>query len=164
MEMEMELELEKDKDQVIKNEVALWALNHLKKLAQREFADTDPIMPPGNLPAPIIMGRDNSVPRFKAVAEAVEVAGRLELTARAYRDPLSKLPSDGEAVEYATHAAAMIAQEAEPVRCDALTKAVNAVCTCGGGPPGECCQACAVLHLVKGTTDEPEEAVEEVPK
>ncbi|NIQ97055.1 MAG: hypothetical protein GWN87_24925 [Desulfuromonadales bacterium] len=132
--------------EVLKNEVAIWALNQLKAMAEIEFADRVATLEKGG---PYLPSVDNAEPRFKAYAQAVEVAGRLELTARAYRDPCSKLPSDEEGADYVTHAAAMVAQEAEPVRCATLTRVVNALCNCGGGPPGECCLACEVYHRVK---------------
>lgn len=143
----------------IKNEVALWALMKLKKLAEGEFADTDPIMSPAS-GGPIIMGRDNSAIRYKSIAQAVEVAGHLELIARAYQ---LGLPSDADTEAYVTHAAAMIANP-EPIDTDRLTTAVNAACNCGGKPPGQfddCCPACKVYHFMKGAVDAPEEAVEE---
>jgi hypothetical protein len=156
----------------IKNEVALWALAELKRRVKEQYPDPHEslsrldanerknLVLDGDLTG-ILQRYDDSL--FKAYAQAVEVAGRLELVARSYIYP--NLPSEEDAAAYATHAAAMIATP-DPIKCEALTKAVNAVCTCGGGPPGECCQACEVYHMVKAEQgdEEAEEAVEEVPK
>jgi hypothetical protein len=143
----------------LKNPVARWAFDELKRRAAEQFPDPEELLSrlttdqkknlilDGDL-AGMLQRLDDS--SFQAIAQALEVAGRLELVARRY--DLGDLPSVDDGVSFATHASAMMA---DPVRVDALTAAVNEVCSCGGGPPGECCQACEVYHILRTrATDE----------
>jgi hypothetical protein len=128
----------------LKNPIAKWAFETLKTYSGILFPDYVEIKANAKTLDLIDSGIDFKTydeARFRAFAQAVEVAGRLELVARRY--DLGDLPSVDDGVSFATHAAAMMA---DPVRVDALTAAVNEVCSCGGGPPGACCQACEVYR------------------